>query len=261
MKHVRNMISVFFKYNNLLRELVVRDIKVRYRRSVLGILWTLLFPLSTMLVMVVVFSTLFKMAIPRYPVYFLSGSILFSFTTEATNQAAMSIVSNFSLLKKVYIPKYLFPLSRVLSSLVNLGFAFVALLIVMLATGAPFKPTLPLIVIPIGYMILFVAGLSLLLSAMTVFFRDITSLYSVLSMLWLYLTPVFYPISIIPEKFRLIYKWNPMYYYIGYFRSLILDGEFPDFKTNLICLFCGVVSLIMGLIVFRRTQDRFMLHI
>jgi ABC-2 type transport system permease protein len=248
------------KYNNLLRELVVRDIKVRYRRSVLGLLWTLLYPLLTMLVTSMVFSTLFQTTISHYPVYFLAGSILFSFNTEATTQALMSIVTNAGLLNKIYIPKFLLPLARVLSSLVNLFFAFIALLLVMLVTGVPFKPTLFLVFIPILYVILFVTGLSLLLSALNVFFRDINSLYGVISLMWMYMTPIFYPISIIPDKFAWFYQSNPMYYFIDYFRSLILEGAMPGLISNLICLLCGMGSLLVGYLVFNRTQERFILH-
>lgn len=255
------MLYGFVKYNNLLRELVVRDIKVRYRKSVLGLLWTLLYPLMTMLVMTAVFSSIFRMDIQNFAVYFLTGSILFSFNSEATSQALLSVISNASLLRKVYIPKYLFPLSRVLSALVNLGFAFAALLLVMLITKAAFYPTLFLMVLPIFYLILFTTGLGLILSSVTVFFRDVGHLYGILSMLWMYMTPLFYPVSIIPEKFKWIYEWNPMYYYTNYARSLILEGQMPGLWTDAVCLGCGLLMLLAGLIVFYRTQDRFILYI
>ncbi len=259
MRVLYSRLSVVWKYNHLLKELVIRDIKVRYRRSVLGLLWTLLYPLLTMIITTIVFSALFR-TLPNYPVYFLSGSILFSFHTEATTSAAMSIVNNAGLLKKIYIPKYLFPLSRVLSSFVNLGFAFVALLLVMLATGAHFHPTLFLSFIPIVYLIIFTTGLSLLLSALTVYFRDINSLYGVLALLWTYMTPIFYPVSIIQDKYSWVYEWNPMYYYIDYLRSLILEGVIPGMVPNLICLLCGIISLSIGWFIFNRTQNRFVLY-
>jgi ABC-type polysaccharide/polyol phosphate export permease len=259
MQVLYSRLSVVWKYNNLLKELVIRDIKVRYRRSVLGLLWTLLYPLLTMIITTIVFSSLFN-TLPHYAVYFLSGSILFSFHTEATTSAAMSIVGNAGLLKKVYIPKYLFPLSRVLSSLVNLGFAFLALLLVMLATGAPFHPTLLMSFIPIFYLIIFTTGLSLSLSALTVYFRDVNSLYGVLALLWTYMTPIFYPISIIQDKYSWIYEWNPMYYYIDYLRSLILEGVMPGMVPNLICMLCGIASLSIGYFIFSRTHNRFVLY-
>lgn len=261
MSKLNVMVYGFFKYRNLLKELVIRDIKTRYRKSVLGLLWTLLNPLLTMIVMTIVFSSLFRTEIEHFPVYLLSGSILFSLNIEATNTALMSIIGNGSLIKKVYIPKYLFPLSRVLSSLVNFVFALVALLIVMLVTGAPFHSSILLIVVPIFYLLLFTTGLSLILSALTVFFRDIAHLYSVFALLWTYLTPIFYPISIIPDKYIVLYEWNPMYHYVNYFRDLVLVGQVPGLAENALCLIVGVVSLLVGLLTFYKSQDKFILHI
>ncbi|OCT11126.1 ABC transporter [Paenibacillus pectinilyticus] len=251
----------FVKYKNLLFELVVRDIKVRYRKSVLGLLWTLLNPLMMMTVMTIVFSSLFKSNIPHFPVYFLTGSILFNFHSESTSQALMSIISNASLIKKVYIPKYLFPLSRVLSSLVNLGFAFVALLLVMVFDGAPINATVLLFFIPIVYLILFTTGLGLILSAVTVFFRDISHLYGVLTLLWTYMTPIFYPASIISDHYKWIFKYNPMYYFINFFREIMINGNFPGFVDNLLCFSIGILSMIVGLFTFYKCQNKFILHV
>lgn len=255
------MLGGFVKYNNLLYELVIRDIKIRYRKSVLGLLWTLLNPLMTMLVMTIVFSSLFKSNIPHFPVYFLTGSILFSFHSEATSQALMSIISNASLIKKVYIPKYLFPFSRVLSSMVNLGFAFIALLLVMVLDGAPFQGTVLLFFIPIFYLTLFTTGLSLILSAITVFFRDIHHLYGVATLLWTYMTPIFYPVSIIPNQYKWIYEYNPMYYYINFFREIMINGNYPGLGDNVLCLTIGVLTLILGLYTFYKSQNKFILHV
>lgn len=140
----------FRRFTPLLRELVVRDIKVRYRHSALGLVWTVLNPLLMMVVITIVFSTLFKQNIPNFPIYYLSGSLIFAFNSESTTTALNSIISNASLIKKVYIPKYLFPLSNVLSGLVNLGFSLIAMFIVMLITDAPFHATLLLLPIPIS---------------------------------------------------------------------------------------------------------------
>jgi ABC-2 type transport system permease protein len=214
-----------------------------------------------MMVMTIVFSALFRTQIEHFPVYLLSGSILFTLNIEATNTALMSVISNGSLIKKVYIPKYLFPLSRVVSSLVNFCFAFVALVIVMAITGAPFHFSMLISIVPVFFVILFTTGLSLMLSALTVFFRDIAHLYGVFALLWTYLTPIFYPISIIPERYMLLYEWNPMFHYVNYFRELVLEGTIPGMTENLICASIGVVALAIGLITFYRTQDKFIMHI
>lgn len=198
--YVKEKMEGFRRFTPLLRELVVRDIKVRYRHSALGLVWTVLNPLLMMVVITIVFSTLFKQNIPNFPIYYLSGSLIFAFNSESTTTALNSIISNASLIKKVYIPKYLFPLSNVLSGLVNLGFSLIAMFIVMLITDAPFHATLLLLPIPIFYTFLFSVGLGILLSAVTVFFRDIAHFYSVFILAWTYFTPIFYPVEILPGR-------------------------------------------------------------
>lgn len=254
-------IDAFKRFSPLLKELVIRDIKVRYRHSVLGLVWTVLNPLMMMVVITIVFSTLFKQNIPNFPIYYLAGSLLFSFNSESTTTALNSIISNASLIKKVYIPKYLFPFSNILSGLVNLGFSLIAMFIVMILTGAPFHITLLLIPIPIFYTFLFTTGLGILLSALTVFFRDIAHFYSVFILAWTYFTPVFYPVSILNATAMKIMQFNPMYHYISFMRNLVLVGEFPSMKENLLCLMIGVFMIIAGLLVFYRKQDKFVLFV
>lgn len=252
---------VFIKYKNLLINLVARDIKVRYRRSVLGMLWTVLNPLLMMVVITVVFSTLFKQNIENFPIYYLAGSLIFSFNSETTSNALYSIIGNASLMKKVYIPKYLFPLSKTVSGLVNIGFSLAAVFIVMLTLQVEFKPTLLLLPIPIFYTFLFSTGLGLLLAAVTVFFRDISHFYAVFVMAWTYFTPIFYPETILPEAAMKVMQFNPMYHFVNFMRELILYGTFPGIRENLICLLLGVSMLFAGIFVFYRKQDKFVLYI
>ena len=265
MKNVKNYLAEKIeglrRFSPLLRELVVRDIKVRYRHSVLGLLWTVLNPLLMMTVMTIVFSTLFKSDIEHFPIYYLSASVLFSFNTESTTTAMHSMISNASLIKKVYIPKYLFPLSNVISGMVNLFFSMIAMFIVMIVTKTPFHITLLLIPIPVFYTFLFATGLGIMLSALTVFFRDIAHFYGVFTLVWMYLTPIFYPISILPDKFLKIIQLNPMYHYVSFMRELVLNGSFPSMKENLICLAIGLSMLALGLLVFYKKQDKFVLYV
>lgn len=251
----------FIKYQNLLKELVKRDIKVRYRRSFLGMLWTVLNPLLMMAVLTLVFSNMFKMSIENFPVYVLIGNIVFNFNSEASTQGMNSIVWNASLIKKVYIPKYLFPLSKVVSSLVNLGFSFIALIIVMLVTKAPFYPMFLTIWIPLGYLLVFTLGLSLILCAINVYFRDTEHLYGVVITAWMYLTPLFYSIDIVPPPIQKIIYLNPMYHYVTFFRQIIMEGNFPSAHTNLLCALISLTVLLIGLIIFERLQGKFILHI
>lgn len=258
---IRVSLYGFKKYSNLLRELVIRDIKVRYRRSFLGILWTVLNPLLMMVVITFIFSYMFRYEIPNYPVYFLTGNIIFQFFNEATTQAQHSIIGNSALIKKVYIPKYLFPLSRILSSVVNLGFSFIAMIIVMIITDAPFYPTILLVLMPLFYFLMFVTGFGLILSAISVYFRDLIHVYSVITLAWMYFTPIFYPMNALPDLVKKVMNFNPLWHYVNYFRQLILDGIFPDLRLNAICFLTGFVFLILGLVVFYKKQDNFILYI
>ena len=260
-----NLIRVYFmtfrKYQPLLKELVKRDITIRYRHSVLGLLWTILNPLLMMIVMSVVFSTLFTNTIENFPVYVMIGNVVFNCNSEATNRGINSILWNASLIKKVYIPKYLFPLATVASSLINFGFSFIALILVMLFTGAEFHPTLITAWIPLLYLIIFSLGCSLILCSINVFFRDTEHLYNVFTTIWMYLSAVFYSTDILPKGVDTVVYYNPLYQFITFFRKIIMDGVFPNLQTNLLCASYSIIALILGLIVFYKLQDKFILHI
>lgn len=261
LKQLGNYIRGFIKYRDLLKELVSRDIKIRYRRSVLGMLWTILNPILMMCVFTIVFSQLFKSDIENFTVYFLCGNVIWSFMIESTNNALNSIVGNQSLIKKVYIPKYLFPVSKVMSSLVNLFFAYIAMILVMMVTRTSFHITMLLSVIPIFFVMLFSIGLGMCLATWMVFFRDVFQLYSVVTLAWMYLTPMFYPASLLEEVLPAALRWNPMYHYITYLRCLVLEGSIPGVEENLICLAFSIVVFVTGIRIFYRKQDKFILYI
>lgn len=255
-------LEVFFMYIPLLRELVVRDIKVRYRHSVLGVFWTVLNPLLMMVVMSIVFSKLFGNTIENFAIYYLSGYILYTFFNESTTTALFSVVYNNSLMKKVYIPKYLFPISKVASALVNLFFSFCALLIVMILTGADIHWTILLSPLPAMYLAIFCCGLGLILTTMNVFFRDIGHFYSIVTLVWMYLTPLFYPEELLVNNgMSILLKLNPLYHNVVYFRMLILEGTVPGMGYNLLCIIPALVLLVVGIAVFRKRQDEFILYI
>ena len=214
-----------------------------------------------MTVIALVFSHLFRFSIENFPVYFFTGNILFAFVVESTNNGLNSINESSSLIKKVYIPKYLFPLSKMLSSFVNLFFAFIAMMLVMLATGVPFHVTMLLSPLLMIYLFLFIIGLSLILATLQVFFRDTGQLYSVITLAWMYLTPIFYPASLLKGRLDVVLILNPLAHYITYFRNIVLYNAVPSFNQNMTCLFIGLVFLAVGLIVFYRSQDRFILYI
>lgn len=181
-------IQNFIKFRPLLNELMARDIKIKYRRSVLGVLWTLLNPLMMMIVLSVVFSNLFKFDVENFPIYLLSGQVIFNFFSEATNSAMSSILGSASLIKKVYVPKYLFVLARICSSGINLMASLLALILVMMAMRVEMHYTIFLFFVPIVLLIIFSLGVGLFLSAIVVKFRDVMHLYSVFITALMYLT-------------------------------------------------------------------------
>lgn len=254
-------ISAFFKYKFLLNQLVNRDFKTKYKRSVLGVLWSFLNPLLTMLVQYIVFSTIFKSSIINFPVYLLTGIICFNFFSEATGMSLGSIVGNASLITKVYIPKYIFPISRVLSSTINFLLSLIPLMLVILLTRTPLSVSFLLLPFVFACLIVFCVGMGMLMSSAMVFFRDTQFLWNVISMLWMYATPIFYPESIIPARFLILYKMNPMYHFIRFGRIVILQGESPAPMDFGICLFFSISILFLGMIVFKKTQDKFVLYI
>ena len=221
--------SEFWQYKDLLKLLVSRNIKLKYRRSFLGYIWSVLNPLLIMIVMSIVFMEMFGRKMENFPVYLFCGQLLFNFMNTSTHQAIFSITGNGSLLKKTYVPKYIFTIAKITSGLVDLVFSLGALLIVMIATKAHFSWYIFLFPLVIVQLYIFCIGLGLFLSQANVFFKDIQYIYNAVTTAWMYLTPIFYTIDILPDWLEyIIVHFNPMYYYVGQFRSLIHIGELPD---------------------------------
>ncbi len=227
----------------------------------MGLVWSILNPLLMMLVMTAVFSQIFKFDIPNFPLYYLIGSTVWGFFSEATNSCIMSILSASSLIKKVYIPKYIFPLEKIVFAFVNMLFSFIAVAIIFAITGTPLTWTALLIPVPMIYTLIFSAGMGLLLSALTVYFRDILHLYGVILTAWMYFTPIFYPINALPEFMQNLIKINPLYHYVSYTRDILMYNTVPSLETNLICIIYALVSLFVGIVVFKKLQKNFILYI
>lgn len=254
-------IQNFLRFRPLLNELVARDVKIKYRRSVLGVLWTLLNPLLMMIILSVVFSNLFKFDIENFPLYILSGQVIFNFFSGATTEAMSSIIGSAALIKKVYVPKYLFVISRVFSSFINLLASFTALLLVMIATRAELHYTVLLVPIPLILLVLFSLGIGLILAAVTVRFRDIIHLYTVFTTALLYLTPVIYPMSILPDWLYKIVMLNPLTNMLIMFRDVMINNNIFDWQSLVVAVIETVASLAIGLYVFYKNQDSFILNI
>lgn len=259
---MKELVSNFKKYTPLLSELVTRDIKTKYRRSVLGVLWTLLNPLLMMTVLSIVFSQLFgRFNIENYPIYLLSGQVVFNFFQESTSMSMSSIINNAPLLKKVYIPKYMFVLSRTISSAINLLASFAALIIVMFVMRADLNYTVVLTIIPILFLVMFSIGVGLILASLAVKFRDVVHLYSVFTTVLLYLTPVIYPLASLPDWVATIVKINPITSILTMFRCFMLYGSCPDVFTILMTVIPSVGVFALGALFFYKKQDDFILYI
>lgn len=256
-----NALAAIKKYRFLIKQLVSRDFKAKYKRSILGVFWSFLNPLLTMIVQYIVFSNLFRFDIPYYPVYLLSGIIVFNYFSEACGMALSSIIGNATLITKVYVPKYIYPLTRILSSLVNLLISMIPLIIVTIYSGL--YPTKVYFLIPfiLVCLTMFCLGLGMLLSAAMVFFRDIQFLWGVLTMIWMYLTPIFYPESILPDEVAWVLKFNPLYYFISFLRSCVIDGVSPEPIVYVQCFLIALGVLAVGALVFKKSQDKFVLYL
>lgn len=255
----------FWRYRFLLSHLIGRDFKLKYRRSILGVMWSVLNPLLMCLVMWTVFSTVFDMrggAIQNFPVYLMIGQLLFGFFSEATTNAMTSMLGAAPLIKKVYIPKYIFPLEKVCFSLVNCLFSFIALFIVMVFTGAPLYPTSILALFPLFMLSFFSLGIGLILASLAVFFRDIIHLWGVFITALMYFSAIFYdPLAMDNVLLTQFIKFNPIYWYITAFRTTVLEGQLLTFSMVWICAGSALVALVLGLFSFHRHQDKFVLYI
>lgn len=254
-------IFAIYNYKFLISQLVIRDFKSKYKRSILGVFWSFLNPLLTMTVQFLVFSTFFKADTQNYPIYLLSGVVCFSFFSECTTMCLSSISGNARLITKVYIPKYIFPLSRTISSSVNLAISLVPLILACLVLGIVIKPQALLFFFFLGCLIMFSLGIGLFLSALMVYFRDIQFLWTVLTQIWMYATPIFYPAEIVPEKYRFILRINPLYHFIGNARTCLINGVSPEPHAYVFCLFFAIASLLIGSYTFKKTQDNFALYL
>lgn len=248
----------------ILEQLVAKDFKLKYRRSALGVAWSVLNPLMMMAVMAAVFSAMARFSsdsIPNYPLYIILGNTAFTIMSESTSNGMRSIVDAASLLKKIRINRWLFPIEKVLFALLTFALSLVAVALVMLFYR--FVPSWHIILLPLFllYIGVFCTGLSLTLAAASVYFRDVMHLWQVVITAWTYATPLFYPVEILPDWMLLFERVNPMYHYVTYLRDLMLYQRVPSLEANLVCAGFALLSLAIGYVVFKRHERRFILFI
>ncbi len=250
-----------YKYRFLVMELIIRNIKTRYKRSFLGVAWTMVNPLLTMLVMTIVFSQLFAFELPRYPIYILSGLLLWNFFAETTVSAIRNLVWSSRLIKRIRIPSSIFAVAAVGTGLVNLIIALLPLSLIILITKSHLGIALLFLPVSIVLASIFALGVGLAISAQAVFFTDVVDMYQILLLAWMYLTPIFYPQEIIAEKFQWIVFINPMYYLLECFRSPIYYNQFPEPNIVIAAVIISITTLFLGGLIFINKSDQFAYYI
>jgi len=254
-------LSQLWEHRELVKILVARDLKVRYKRSVLGFVWTLLNPLITIVIFSLVFSHIFSATYEQYKLYMFSGVLIWNFFSLATSQGLASLVSNGGTIRKIAVPKIAFPLSVVCSNFLNLMFSLAALAIVFPFVGGRPTPSLVWLIVLLPTLFLFTLGLSFLLSTATVFLRDLKSIWDPLLMIWFFLTPVFYPRSVVPQRYYSLIRFNPMLSILEACRLPIYLGTGPSAGLLLKSLASALAALLIGIAVFRKYEDRIIYYL
>ena len=246
-----------FQYRDLVFQLVRRDIVSRYKRSILGIAWTMLQPLGMMVILSLVFSTLFS-SIKGYPTYILSGLIAWSFFSQTTSAIISHTVWGGDLFRRIYLPRTSFAVSAVGTGLVNLALSLLPLIIIMLIFGTPLQWSVLFTPFVMLLLVAFTLGAGLIVSTLAVFFPDVSEMYQIVLLGWMYLTPIIYPEEIIPQTYSYwLFNLNPMYHLVKVFRMPLYDGILPDWKTLLVSVVISITTLIVGWLVYSRKADEF----
>lgn len=252
---------IFVDYKFLLKQLVGRDFAVKYKRSYLGFLWTIINPLMTMIVMSAVFAYIFRIQTEYYSVYLIIGNVVFNYFSEATQLALSSVVGSGQLIKKVYMPKYIFPISKILFSFVNFLITLIPVAMVMLYYRIKVTSLILLLPIILACLFVFSLGIGLLMATLQVSLRDTQYLYGIVLTLWTYLTPLFYTMDSLSPSMQSVMVYNPMYIYIDSVRQVLIYHTLPGQWQMFGGMLYAIISLVIGLRVFYKHQNKFILHI
>lgn len=257
---IQTLINKYQQYQFVFIELVKRDFKKKYKRSILGVLWSMLAPLFTLLVMNFVFGHFFGRNQQYYTIYLFSGWLIFQYYNEATNGAMNSLMSNANIFSKVKVPKYMFLFSRITSSSINFFLTMIIYFIFVIVYGLPITWKFITLLYPIACMFLLILGIGLILSALFVFFRDVQYLYGVFTTALMYATPIFYTADILGDKAWVFYI-NPLYYYVTYFRSVVIDGVIPGLGFHAIMLGFSLILFAIGCWMYKKYNYKFLYYV
>ena len=257
---VTNILERFNKYNFLFEELVKRDFKKRYKRTILGIFWSMLNPLLQLFVMAMVFTHFFGRDTPHFLIFIFSGLLVFNFFSESTSQGMQSLMANSGIFTKVKVPKYLFLLSQNVSSLLNFGMTLVVFFLFALIDGVGFSLRFLLLIYPVFTLTIFNIGMGLVLSALFVFFKDIQYLYGILTRLIMWMSAIFYSIETFSITAQRLFLLNPVFAHIHYFRLVVLHGVVPAWHIHLICVGYAIGAMAIGSYFYKRYNHRFIYY-
>lgn len=242
-------------------ELVKRDFKQKYKRTVLGMAWSILSPLMTLLVMSIVFSRFFGSRMEHYTIYLFCGNLVFNYFRESTIGGMNALMTNADIFSKVNVPKYLFVITKNVSALINFGLTLAIFFLFVLIDRVPFHISFLALLYPILCLVLFNVGIGLVLSALFVFFRDIGYLYDVFTMLLMYMSAIFYTVDEFPVLMQRVFLLNPIYCYIKYFRVVVLEGNIPSLGFHLLCAFYALAAVAVGAIIYKKNNHKFLYYV
>ena len=255
------MIQRLLQNRFLFEELVKRDFTKKYKRTVLGMLWSVLGPLMTLAVMALVFTQFFGRNMEHYIIYLFCGNLLYSYFKEATSTGMTALYDNAGIFSKVNVPKYMFLLSKNVSTLINFGINLLVLFLFCIIDGVSFTWLFFLLIYPVGCLVVFNLGMGLILSAMFLMFRDMKYLYDIFTMLLMYVSAIFYSITAYPEHIQKLFYLNPIYVYISYFRTIILEQRIPSAWLHLLAAGYALVVLLIGAVIYKKKNYKFLYYI
>lgn len=255
------MINNLLKHKFLFEELIKRDFKKKYKRTILGFLWSMLSPLMMLGVMSIVFSQFFGKTIEYYVLYILAGQIVFAYFSESTNAGMIALVANASIFSKINIPKYLFVLSRNIAALINFLLTLGIFFVFVFMYDIDIDISILLIIYPIVFLVIFNLGIGLILSALYIFFKDIQYLYSLFLQIVMYGSAIFYSIDILNNNLKYIFYFNPIYIYISFIRDIVIYGSIPDYYIWILSVVYAILALFLGLLIYKKYNYRFIYYI
>ena len=255
------MVRKVKKYQFLFEELVKRDFKKKYKGTILGVLWSLLAPLLNVLVLALVFTAVFKRDQAHFIIYIFSGTLVMSFYTECTQGCMRALIANSAIFTKINVPKYLFMVSKTIQAFINFSLTLILFFVFCAIDKIQFGLHMLTLIFPVCTLLVFNFGVGMILSALYVFFKDVEYLYGVFLTLLNYVSAIFYPITIIPEKFRWLFLLNPVYDYINYFRVVVIDGAIPSINHHVLCFGYAVLFLAIGCVVYKKCDHEFLYYV